>query len=153
MIKFGVLLTIYLCLSFLLFLTTSFTVAAGILYLFLLLPFYGILWLGCWIFIWQNRSKTAKLKPWIWGIVLVLQIVTMLTAPGNCYGFKKGDRCYSNLQVLVSNLAREGPNTAPHWHLVEDAFPGLLAAYGVALLAAILKTKVEARSNPQSFNS
>jgi hypothetical protein len=147
MIKLGLLLTIYLCLSFSLFLTTSFTVTAGILYLFLLLPFYGILCLCCWIYIWQNRSKTAKLKPWIWGIVLVLQIFTMLTSPGNCYGVKQGDRCYSNLQVLISNLPREGPNNVPHWQLVEDVFPGLLAAYGMALLAAILKTKVEARSS------
>jgi hypothetical protein len=147
MIKLGLLLTIYLCLSFGLFLTTSFTVTAGILYLFLLLPFYGILWLGCWIYIWQNRSKTAKLKRWIWGLVLTLQIVTILASPGNCYGVKKGDRCYSNLQVLIGNLAKEGPNTAPHWQLLEDAFPGFLAAYGAALLAAVLKTKVGVRSS------
>jgi hypothetical protein len=153
MIKLGLLLTIYLCLSFGLFGITSFTVTAWILYQFLLLPFYGILWLGCWIFIWLNWTKTAKLKWGIWSLVLTLQIVTMLASPGNCYGVKKGDRCYSNLQVLIGNLAREGPNTAPHWLLLEDAFPGFLAAYGVALLTAVLKTKVGARSILQSHNS
>lgn len=146
MIKLGLFLTLYLVCSFLLFLSSSFTVASGIFYLFLLLPFYGILWLGCWIFIWKHRSNTAKLKAWMWGLVLALQLLTILSSPGNCYGFKQGDRCYSNLQIFVENLPRTAPNTVPHWKLVEDAFPGLLAAYGIALLLAILKTKVETQS-------
>jgi hypothetical protein len=147
MIKLGLLLTLYLCLSFGLFMVTSFTITAGILYLFLLLPFYGLLLLICWIIIWRNRSQTAKIKWGIWSLVLVLQIATILASPGNCYGVKQGDRCYSNLQVIVSNLPRTGPNSVPHWQLVEDAFPALLAAYGVALVIGVRQTKVvEGRS-------
>jgi hypothetical protein len=142
MIKLGFLLTLYLCLSFGLFLVTSFTVTAGILYLFLLLPFYGLLLLICWSVIWLNRSQTAKIKWGIWSLVLVLQIATILASPGNCYGVKQGDRCYSNLQVIVSNLPRTGPNSAPHWQLVEDAFPALLAGYGVALVIGVRQTKL-----------
>lgn len=148
MIKLGLLLTLYLGLSFFLFLTTANTIAAWIVYLFLLLPFYSALGIACWVCIGMNRSKTAKLKPWIWSLVLVLQIVTMLTAPGNCYGYKQGDRCYSNLQILGANLARVGPNSAPHWQLVEDAFLGSLVAHTVALVTAIATTKVMSKSVP-----
>ncbi len=133
MVKLGWAFTVYLCFSFALFITTSNTITGGIIYLFLLLPFYGVVLLGLWGWAWKNRTKTAKIKYWIWGIVLALQIATILASPGNCFGAKQGARCYSNLQVLLSDVPSAGPSSSPHWNQVEDAFLGLLAAYGVAL--------------------
>jgi hypothetical protein len=142
MVKLGWALTVYLFLSFALFLTTSNTIGGWIIYLFLLLPFYGIVLLGWWFFVLQNSTKTAKIKYWIWSIILVLQIATILTSPGNCFGIKQGNRCYSNLQILLGDVPSTGPSSSPHWNEVEDAFLGLLAAYGVALVVGLSRTSV-----------
>lgn len=142
MVKLGWALTVYLCLSFTLFLTTSNTIIGGIIYFFLLLPFYGVVLLGWWVWVWKNRTKTAKIKYWIWSIVLVLQISTILASPGNCFGAKQGTRCYSNLQILLSDVPSTGPSSSPHWNQVEDAFLGLLAAYGVALVVGLSRTSI-----------
>jgi hypothetical protein len=137
MVKLGWALTVYLGLSFVLFLAASNTIIGGIIYLFLLLPFYGIILLWWWFFVWQNPTKTARIKYWMWGLVLALQVTTILASPGNCYGVKQGDRCYSNLQILLGNVPLAGPGGSPHWNLVEDAFIGLLIAYGAALVVAL----------------
>lgn len=143
MIKLGWALTVYLFLSFALFLTTSNTIGGGIIYLFLLLPFYGIVLLGWWLFVWQNRNKTAKIKYWIWSIILVLQVATILTSPGNCFGIKQNNsRCYSNLQILLGYAPSTGPSSSPHWNEVENAFLGLLVAYGVALVVGLSCTSL-----------
>ena len=145
MIKLGWILTIYICLSFILFLTISFTIDGWIIYLLLLLPFYLVVLLTSWFFIIQNHDKTGQIKYWIWSIVLALQALTILASPGNCYGTKQGARCYSNLQILLSDVPRTGPSSAPHWVLIENAFLGFLAAYGLALVISILSTSVESR--------
>lgn len=142
MVKLGVMLTIYICLSFILFLATSFTITGWIAYQFLLLPFYAVVLLGWWFFVWLNRTKTARIRCWIWSIVLALQVATILVAPGNCYGLKEGARCYSNLQILIGNVPSTGPSNSLHWELVEDAFLGLLAAYGVSLVVGLSGTSV-----------
>ncbi|MBW4622630.1 MAG: hypothetical protein KME17_25145 [Cyanosarcina radialis HA8281-LM2] len=149
MVKLGWALTVYLGLSFVLFLATSNTIIGWIIYLFLLLPFYGIILLWWWFFVWQNRTKTARIKYWMWVLVLALQVTTILSSPGNCYRVKQGDRCYSNLQILLGNVPITGPGNSPHWNLIEDAFLGLVIAYGVALVVALLITSVGI--NPNNF--
>lgn len=141
--KLGWIFTLYVCLSFILFLLTSNTINGGIIYIFLLLPFYLIALLVYWLIIIQSPTKSGRIKYWIWSIVLALQIATMLTAPGNCYGTKQGERCYSNLQVLLSDIPRTGPSSAPHWSLVEDAFLGFVAAYILALVFGLSSTSVK----------
>lgn len=141
MVKFGLGFTAYILFSFSLFLAASNTISGGIVYLFLLLPFYGVVLLLTWIFIAKNRTRTVKIKYKIWGIVLLLQLAALLTSPGNCYGVKQGSRCYSNLQVLIENIPRTGYSNLPHWTLVEDAFLGFLLGYAIALLWGILSTK------------
>ena len=144
MFKLGWVLTVYLCLSFAIFLITSNTITGGIIYLFLLLPFYGVVLIGCWVWVWKNRTQAAKIKCWIWGIVLVLQVATILASPGNCFGVKQGaPRCYSNLQILLSDVPSTGSSSSPHWNQVEDAFLGFLAAYGVALVMGLSRTSIE----------
>ncbi|MDA0672095.1 MAG: hypothetical protein O3C67_00095 [Cyanobacteria bacterium] len=137
LIKLGCLFSGYLCLSLVIFFGVSNTVLSGIFYIFFLLPLYGVVLLGAWYFIWRYRTRRARVKWWIWGVVLGLQIATLLASPGNCYNVKQGDRCYSNLQILVSDIPRTGASTAPHWPWVEDAFPGLLFAYGTGLFIGL----------------
>ncbi len=126
MIKLGWYLTFYVILSWLLFLFTAPTILGWIAFFFVLPYFYGILLLCWWIFVHRNRNKNPRVKPWIWVTISILQLATILTAPGSCFGVKQGDRCYSNIQYLLS------PDK-PHWTLVEDAFWGFLLAYCIAV--------------------
>ncbi len=140
MIKLALPLTIYIFVSFILFFAASNTITGGIFYLFLLLPFYGTILVAWWLTSWQNRRKIFQLrsfKYWIVGIVLFLQIATLLVSPANCYGFKQGSRCYSNLQVMLSDVPRSGFSDAPHWELVEDSFLIFLLAYMVSLATGL----------------
>ena len=140
MVKLGWLLTIYICLSLAIFLSTSNTINGWIIYGLLLLPFYATILLCGWIHILQNRAQKKRMKYWIWSIALTLQGATILASPGNCFGVKQGDRCYSNLQIWFGNVPSLGPSNIPHWKLVEDAFIGLLIAYGVAVVLGLSRT-------------
>lgn len=62
MIRFGWLVTFYICFSFILFLATSFTIAGWIIYGVFLLPFYGIVLLVWWRFVGQNRTQLVRIK-------------------------------------------------------------------------------------------
>lgn len=137
MIKFGLVLTIYFCLSAVLFLIASPTIISVIVYFVLLYPLYAIALAWLWIIVLQNHTKTLRIKYWIWSIALALQAVTILISPGNCFRAKEGAPCYSNLQILLGNAPRSGPGDIPHWTLVENAFPGLLLAYGVSVLVGV----------------
>jgi hypothetical protein len=142
LVKLGWLFATYLCCSFVVFLLLSNTLLGGIIYIFFLLPFYGVTLLWVAYFVWCHRTQRARVQWWIWGIILALQIATMLASPGNCYGVKQGDRCYSNLQILVGSAASTGPNQVPHWTVIEDSFPGLVMAYGAALIVGLAKVSI-----------
>lgn len=139
-LPFALTLTAYCSVSFVLFAIMSNTLMGGLVYLFLFLPLYGLSVVAGWVFAWQYWSKTVRFRSGYWGSVLTLQILTCLTSPGNCFGVKQGDRCYSNLQILVGQASRSGMNTVPHWPLVEDAFYGLAIAYSAALIVSLVKT-------------
>ncbi len=139
-LSFAFMLTAYCSVSFVLFAIISFTLIGWIVYLFLFLPIYGLSVVAGWIFVWRYGGKTVRIKRGYWSVVLALQTLTCLTSPGNCFGVKQGDRCYSNLQILVGQASRSGMNTVPHWPLVEDAFYGLAIAYSVALIVSLVKT-------------
>ena len=139
-LPFAFMLTAYCSVSFVFFAIISNTLMGALVYLFLFLPLYGLSVVIGWVFAWQYRGKTVRIKRGYWGIVLALQALTYLTSPGNCFGVKQGDRCYSNLQILVGQASSSGMNTVPHWPLVEDAFYGLVIAYSVALIVSLVKT-------------
>lgn len=100
MIKFGLVLTLYFCLSAVLFLIASPTIISVIICLVLLYPLYAIALAWLWTIVLQNRTKTLRIKYWIWSIALALQVVTILISPGNCFRAKEGAPCYSNLQIF-----------------------------------------------------
>lgn len=139
MLKVGGLLTLYLGASLILFMVASNTINGAIIYLLALLPIYGAVLIVGWILAWQRRHQPLRLHYGLWGVVLALQLATLLTSPANCFRAKEGARCYSNLQVLVGSVPRTGESSAPHWILVEDAFPGVLIAYDVALILGVTR--------------
>jgi hypothetical protein len=57
--------------------------------------------------------------------------------------FNQGSTCYSNFQILLSDVPKSGPSTAPHWREVENSFAGLLIAYGITLVVGLSSTKVK----------
>ncbi|PZU95669.1 MAG: hypothetical protein DCE90_12095 [Pseudanabaena sp.] len=143
MVKLGWALTVYIFVSFILFLITSFTSLGWITYGLMLLPIYAIILLVWWLIVWQNRTREARIKYWSWSIALVLQVATMLASPGNCYGWSQGASCYSNLQIFLENLPRNEPINIPHWKSVENNFPRLVLAYGLSVAVALLSTSIE----------
>ena len=147
MIKLGLLWTGYLIISFAVFLLTSFTIIGGIAYIFLLLPFYGLLLFFGWLKIIQNKNKTPHFKELIWIVVFILQISVIATAPGNCYLAKQGESCYSNLQIMAGKAPSYGASDVPHWTIIENAFFGMLPAYAIALSLGVGTTSFKANQN------
>jgi len=104
-----------------------------------ILQLYSFIPFICWM--WAKRSakwsQSIPFRPWIWSIVLPLQVLMILVLPSNCYGWKQGSACYSNLQILVEHLPRNAPTGVPHWPV--DGFLGLLPflTYIVALYFAV----------------
>lgn len=111
------------------------------LVLILILQLYSFIPFVCWI--WTKRSakwsQPIPFRPWIWSIILPLQFAVNVVLPGNCYNWLQGRICYSNLQILVEHLPRNGPVATPHWALGDGFFLGLslFLAYAVALYFAV----------------
>jgi hypothetical protein len=145
MIRLGWAFTAYVCLSFILFLVVSNTIPGFIFYFLLLLPFYVLTTALWWVFVWQNRTKVGQINYWVWSVVIGLQIATLLASPGNCYGFKQGSSCYSNLQILLGGVAQNTPSQLPHWPFVESAFPFLLIIYGISIIFGLSSVFVKRR--------
>ncbi|WP_071527308.1 hypothetical protein [Nodosilinea nodulosa] len=137
MVKLGWAVTIYIFVSFFLFLMTSFTSLGWIVYGLIILPIYAAILLVWWLMVWQNPTKGVRIRYWIWSIVLVLQVSTILASPGNCYGWTQGANCYSNLQIFLGDVPRSGSSNIPHWKPLENNFPVLALAYGVSLVVAL----------------
>jgi hypothetical protein len=57
--------------------------------------------------------------------------------------FNQGSKCYSNFQILLSDVPRDQASDASHWQLIEDSFLILLIAYGVALVVGLKSIKVK----------
>jgi hypothetical protein len=141
-VDFGFLLTGYCLLSLVLFLATSFTTLGWIIHGFILIPLYGLVVLIWWLVAAQIPARTVRLRRGLWAVVLVLQLATILASPGNCYAWKQGNRCYSNLQVLMGRAPAGGSSRAPHWSLVENNFHTMALAYGASVVLAVSCTSV-----------
>lgn len=134
--KFLGLFFLYSLVSTILHFGAAFTIAAGIIYLFFLLPFYGVCLLSIisWGLTGANQQKvTVKFR--IPLLIPVGQVLTVLSSPASCVGFKQGDACYSFIQTLVM-----GMDTEPaHWGIVESIFLPAFFLY-LAFLGGFLGT-------------
>jgi hypothetical protein len=138
-------LTGYVLVSFVLFLATSFTTLGWILYVLILLPIYAVIVLARWLSLGRNHGDRVRTRIWIWPVVLVLQVAVLLTSPGNCYGWSQGDRCYSNLQIVMGQAPRSGPSKLARWKPVENSFHLFILAYGASLALAVSLTGARER--------
>ncbi len=149
--KLGFAWTAYLILSFVIFLVVSNTMHAAIAYIFLLGPFYCVIWVFGMGKSLKHRHKIPIFSRFIWIVIFILQALVSLTAAGNCYNFKQGSPCYSNLQILVGNAPSFGASNIIPWKIVEHAFFGFLIAYAVALILGVWSTKFKTTDDAPSL--
>ncbi|TAD76251.1 MAG: hypothetical protein EA001_12575 [Oscillatoriales cyanobacterium] len=137
----------YLLFSTILFMGSSFTMLAWIVYLFLLLPVYGGLLIVLLTLTHRYRGWRLRVRSPLAIITGMTQILAIITSPGNCYGFKQGNQCYSLAQVWWGNVGEISfQNQPPHWTAIEQAFYPLLAIH----VAMLLLTTVTLRRSSAS---
>jgi len=139
---------IYTVASLFVYLLTSFTSPAGIIVVFVLLPFYSLCVASIVSTNLKNRHATVRYNKYLLGCILLFQTVKILASPASCYGWNQGRSCYSFIQDLLSteNL-RDFANKTPHWDIVETSFPIAVVLYLIAIvlfLATLRIYKVDA---------
>ena len=103
--------------------------------------YYAIIVLPCF---WRVKlqpkwTKPIPFRPWIWAMILPLQLAIMAVSPGNCYGWKQGKICYSNIQLWVEHLPKDTTLNVPYWVIGDGILVGILLIiiYGVLLFFAL----------------
>lgn len=138
--KFTIYFCIYTVASLFVYLLTSFSSPAGLIAIFILLPFYSLCVASIVSTNWKNRHAKVRYNQYLLGCALLLQGLKILTSPASCYGWNQGRSCYSFIQDLLSNEnLRDFANKTPHWDMVEATFPIALILY-LAALAVLLST-------------
>jgi len=159
--KFVISFFLYGILSFAAYLITGYTVAAWIIYLFLLAPFYGLCLAYIVTLAISKRGSTVRLrKPQLLYSLVGFQGLAILASPTSCFGFKQGNACYSFIQTVYVNLFTDAnlqqmETTVPHWWGVNTAFPVLvgLHAVSIALVLVSLQFRVIPPISTDSIDS
>ena len=159
--KFALICFLYGALSFAAYLVTSNTIAAWIIYLFLLAPFYGLCLAYILTLAISKRGSTVRLQhpPLLYSLG-IFQGLAILVSPASCFGFKQGNACYSLVQTVYVNLFTEAnlqqmETTVPHWWGLNTAFPILvgLHAVSIALVLVSLRFRVIPPTSVDSMDS
>ena len=107
---------------------------------------YGIVALVCagWVQRSPKWTEPIPFRPWIWVIILPVQLAIIAVSPGNCYGWTQGKLCYSNIQLWVEHLPRDSSLNVPHWGIGDGAFVGMLLIiiHAVLLFFALRRKSV-----------
>lgn len=141
---FCVFVCFYVVVSFIVYLTTSFSSLAWIIAFFSLLPFYGVCIIWAIIAVIKKRNARVRYYRAFIPLILILQSAKILSSPASCYGWSGGNSCYSLLQLLLdpANL-RTLSNTPPHWLTIESIFPVALILYMISFGAFLLTIRVQ----------
>lgn len=99
--------------------------------------YYAIIVLLCF---WRVKlqpkwTQPIPFRPWIWAMILPVQLAIMAISPSNCYGWKQGKVCYSNIQLWVEHLPRDATLNVPYWVIGDGTFVGILL---IMIYAALL---------------
>ncbi len=142
---FCVFVCFYAIVSLIVYLTTSFlSSVAGIVAIFVLLPFYGVFVI--WLLATTIKKRNAKVRYYkaFIPLILILQAAKILSSPASCYGWSQGNSCYSLLQLLLdpANL-KTLANTPPHWLTIESIFPVALILYMISIVSFLLTIRVQ----------
>jgi hypothetical protein len=104
---------LYAFLSIAIHLSIAFTAYAFIIYLFSLLPFYGIssiILLSITFSSMGKRRKIVRYRAFLLLPVFLSQIITILTSPSDCRGWFQGNRCRSFIQAYLNNIQNNSGN-------------------------------------------
>ena len=106
---------------------------------------YAIIVLLCFarVKLQPKWTQPIPFRPWIWTMILPLQLAIMVVSPGNCYGWKQGKVCYSNIQLWVEHLPRDTTLNVPYWVIGDGVFVGIFL---IMIYAALLFFAVRRRS-------
>ena len=144
--KLTAIFIVYAGLSLIIHLWAAFTSMAWIIYLFTLVPFYGVcsLWLVSIILgRSQTQRKIIKYQVWLLLPIGILQALVVLCSPASCYGWNQGASCYSFVQIHADKLfVAGGMSDRPHWQ-IESMFIPVLVAYLLSIIYFGLKSRIE----------
>jgi hypothetical protein len=106
--KFAIAFIAYCLMSLILYGGSAFTVAAWIVYPFTV----GVAYMFALIRLLDLHLKTTpsvRFSHLIGSGIVLFQILTLLTSPASCVGFKQGDPCYSLIQATMTNVSVQPP--------------------------------------------
>jgi hypothetical protein len=136
--KFSTFFALYTLVSLVIYLTTSFTIPAWLVYLFILLPFYLVCILYLINFNLKYRREMLRYRKLPLYVSVVFQLLIILTSPANCYGWKQGSACYSFIQSHLIDVSSH----PPHWRIAY-VFPFTVFMYIISLSFFLGKIHVE----------
>ena len=116
----------------------SFTSAAWIVYLFVLVPFYLICVFWVAIKLAAKSKQIIRYRGWLFLPIVTSQIFVILSSPASCYGWHQGVDCYCFIQKYFegngTNPSSFVPANSLHWRF-EDVFPFAVLMYMISIIA------------------
>ena len=142
--NFAALFTGYVIVSLAVYFTASFTIAAWLIYVFSLVPFYFICILYLMNFNVKHCQETLRYGRLPLFLSLVFQLLIILTSPTSCYGWKQGQACYSFIQthLTTTNLATF-QTTSPPWWIVDSMFVPALILHVISVGTFLKMIRIE----------
>ncbi len=135
---------IYTVASLFVYLLTSFTSPAGIIAIFVLLPFYSLCVASIVSTNGKNRHATVMYNKYLLRGALLFQSIKILASPASCYGWHQGRSCYSFIQELLTNENLDDfANKTRHWEIVETSFPIALVLYLIAIVLFLATIRIQ----------
>ncbi len=145
-IRFAIAYIPYMIISFLACMMVN-TIAAAIVYVFLLLPFHVLCSIYVVILTFKTRRQRITIQIKYLLISILFQGLMILASPASCYGFKQGASCYSLIQAVYVRFFTDESlqtvdTTVAHWRWVELAFPAMLIMYALTMILFLMVIRV-----------
>lgn len=142
--KFTTFFALYALASLAAYFTTSFTIPAWLIYLFILSPFYIVCILYLISFSLKHRQEMLRYRRLPLYLSVISQFLIILTSPASCYGWNQGKACYSFIQThLTKNSLTSFQNTPPHWSMVELMLLIALLLHVISVVAFLKMIRIE----------
>jgi len=141
--NFTALFTGYVIVSLAVYFTASFTIAAGLIYVFSLVPFYLICILYLFNFNLRHYQESLRYKRLPLFLSLFFQLLIILTSPTSCYGWKQGQACYSFIQTHLTTTNLATFQTPPPWWIVDSMFVPALILHVTSVAIFLKRIRIE----------
>ncbi|HBB32039.1 MAG TPA: hypothetical protein DDZ80_06345 [Cyanobacteria bacterium UBA8803] len=142
--KFSQFFILYAFVSLVVYFVTGFTILAGLVYLFILSPFY-LLCIAHVVSLAQKHSPSLiRYRKFLIYLIALFQILVICFSPSNCYGVKQGVACSSFIQSLLGNyILNNFENGSSLGGTSEFIFPVALVFYGISVVAFLGMLRIE----------